>query len=74
MGRHWRFLRQGMPWSYLCSLEQSSWLQGECIGERKSKDATALVQARSNEGLCQGRNSRNAGGEIYSKYFNTEKR
>lgn len=33
-----------------------------CRKGEKSKDATAVIQAISDEGLCQGRNSRNADG------------
>lgn len=31
--------------------------------KEESKDATAVVQARNNEGICQGRNSKNTGEE-----------
>lgn len=51
--------------TFLCSLEQSLWLQGgKWTGERdESKDAIVVVEAETVKGLGQGRNSRSAGGE-----------
>lgn len=51
--------------AFLCSLEQSLWLQGgKWTGETdESKDAIVVAQAETVKGLGQGRNSRSAGGE-----------
>lgn len=61
---------------FLCSLEQSLWLQGgKWTGKReKSKDAIVVVQAKNAKGLCQGRKSRNAGGDCIQNISVSERK
>lgn len=61
---------------FLCSLVQSLGLQeGKRTREReKNKDAIAVIQAKNAKGLCQSRESRNAGGKCIQNISVSERK